>query len=130
MPSELRPQSLKRKLTAKPYKVKRARAIPTEVVNEKLQLLEQKEQENPEGDDKSIKAENESDEEFDDVSHSVAVINNLHRNKTYEMISFQDEEGRDQEMDDDIDYGNNYFDNGEGFNEEDDNLDDGDGPVY
>lgn len=46
------------------------------------------------------------------------------------MISFQDEEGRDQEMDDDIDYGNNYFDNGEGFNEEDDNLDDGDGPVY
>lgn len=68
MPSELRPQSHKRKLTVKPNKAKRARAIPTEVVNEKLQLLEQKERENPEGDDKSVKADNESDEEFDDVS--------------------------------------------------------------
>ena len=34
----------------------------------------------------------------------------------------------DDEMDDENDYGNNYFDNGEAFNEEDDNLDDG--PVY
>lgn len=36
----------------------------------------------------------------------------------------------DQEMDEDLDYGNNYFDNGEGYNDEDDNLDEGDGPIY
>lgn len=77
MPSELRPQSRhKRKLTVKPNKVKRARAIPAEVVNEKLQLLEQKEQENTDGDDKSVKAENESDEEFDDVSQLFKIIIN------------------------------------------------------
>lgn len=43
----------------------------------------------------------------------------------------EDEEGgleEDDEMDFENDYGNNYFDNGEAFNEEDDNLDDG--PVY
>lgn len=74
MPSELRPQSHKRKLTGKPNKAKRARVIPTEVVNEKLQLLEQKERENPEGDDKSVKADNESDEEVDDVSSLVAIV--------------------------------------------------------
>ncbi|KAK0096580.1 hypothetical protein PV326_005076 [Microctonus aethiopoides] len=31
----------------------------------------------------------------------------------------------DEEMDDGTDYYNNYFDNGEGYDEEDDNLDDG-----
>lgn len=63
---------------------------------------------------------------------SVPLLQLLVRIKNVEIISFQDEEGKieDQEMDDDLDYGNNYFDNGEGFNEEDDNLDDGDGPVY
>lgn len=46
-------------------------------------------------------------------------------------MKFQDEEGMaDQEMDDDIDYGNNYFDNGEGYNDDDDNLEEGDGPIY
>lgn len=34
----------------------------------------------------------------------------------------------DDEMDEDNDYGATYFDNGEAFNDEDDNLDDG--PVY
>lgn len=84
MPSELRPQSHKRKLTAKPNKAKRARAIPTEVVNEKLQLLEQKERENPDGDDKSVKAENESDEEFDDVS---SIVLHTHFNLSNDSIS-------------------------------------------
>lgn len=32
----------------------------------------------------------------------------------------------DQEMDEENDYGSNYFDNGENYNEEDDNLDEGD----
>ncbi|XP_058118774.1 DNA-directed RNA polymerase III subunit RPC7-like [Anopheles ziemanni] len=39
-----------------------------------------------------------------------------------------EEEVPNDEMDDDNDYGNNYFDNGEAYNDEDDNLDDG--PVY
>jgi hypothetical protein len=42
----------------------------------------------------------------------------------------QDEEGAaDQEMDDDGDYENNYFDNGEGM-DEDDNLDEDDGQTF
>lgn len=42
---------------------------------------------------------------------------------------FQEPEiDEDDEMDEENDYGNNYFDNGEAFNEEDDNLDDG--PIY
>lgn len=38
------------------------------------------------------------------------------------------EEDEDEEMDDGTDYANNYFDNGEAYEEEDDNLDDG--PIY
>lgn len=37
-------------------------------------------------------------------------------------------EDEQDEMDEDNDYGNSYFDNGDAYNEEDDNLDDG--PVY
>lgn len=40
----------------------------------------------------------------------------------------EEEEELDEEMDDGTDYVNSYFDNGEGFDDEDDNLDDG--PVY
>lgn len=38
------------------------------------------------------------------------------------------EEEPDEEMDDGTDYANNYFDNGEGYEDEDDNLDDG--PIF
>lgn len=38
------------------------------------------------------------------------------------------EEDEDEEMDDGTDYANNYFDNGEGYEDEDDNLEDG--PIY
>lgn len=38
------------------------------------------------------------------------------------------EEDEDEEMDDGTDYANNYFDNGEAYEDEDDNLEDG--PVY
>lgn len=37
----------------------------------------------------------------------------------------EDEEEEDEEMDGGTDYANNYFDNGEGFDEEEDNLDEG-----
>lgn len=38
------------------------------------------------------------------------------------------EEEQDEEMDEGTDYVNNYFDNGEEYEDEDDNLDDG--PIY
>lgn len=43
------------------------KAIPTEVVEQKLNILEQKEKENPDGEEKSVKGENETDEELEDV---------------------------------------------------------------
>lgn len=42
-----------------------------------------------------------------------------------EEIEAMDE---DEEMDDGTDYANNYFDNGEDYEDEDDNLEDG--PIY
>lgn len=45
-----------------------------------------------------------------------------------EEETFEEDALEDDEMDAENDYGNSYFDNGEAFNEEDDNLDDG--PVY
>lgn len=68
MPSELRPQSKRKSTNATPNKAKRVKVVPAQVVEEKLKILEQKERENPEGDDRSVKAENESDEEVENVS--------------------------------------------------------------
>ena len=73
MPAELRPQN-KRKSQAKPNRIKRIKAIPSEEVEKKIKILEQKEKEAKEGDDKSVKADNESDEEFDNVSHKMRII--------------------------------------------------------
>lgn len=67
MPAELRPQS-KRKAVTKPTKAKRIKIVPTEVVEEKLKILEQKEKENPEADDKSIKGEEDSEDDLENVS--------------------------------------------------------------
>lgn len=62
--------------------------------------------------EKQIKQEVEEDEEKD----------------SDEEMDDDYEEVMDEEMDDGTDYVNNYFDNGEAFDDEDDNLDDG--PVY
>lgn len=48
--------------------------------------------------------------------------------KDPDEIIEDEEEDVDEEMDDGTDYVNNYFDNGEGYDEEEDNIDDG--PVY
>jgi hypothetical protein len=66
MPAELRPLS-KRKAIGKPNKAKRIKVVPTEVVEQKLKILEQKEIENPDGDEKSIKGD-ESDDDLENVS--------------------------------------------------------------
>lgn len=67
MPSELRPSN-KRKHLAKPNRAVRMKAMPTEIVDQKLKILEQKEKEQPDGDERSVKGENESDEDMENVS--------------------------------------------------------------
>jgi hypothetical protein len=89
MPTELRPSS-KRKNTARPNKAKRLKAVPKEVVEQKLKILEQKEMENPDGEEKSVKGDNESDEEIENVSDDCRIVErifiefetNLNRRKT------------------------------------------------
>lgn len=66
MPAELRPQS-KRKATMKPAKAKRVKIIPNIFVEEKLKILEQKEKENPETDEKSAKGDEDSEEDVENV---------------------------------------------------------------
>lgn len=79
----------------------------TVVQNTEAKLEQQKNTKQTQGNlDKEIKEEQEEDEE-----------NSEEEMKEYEEV--------DEEMDDGTDYVNNYFDNGEGFDDEDDNLDDG-----
>lgn len=101
MPAELRPNfSKKNKVSdGDPKPAKKSKEFDLET---RLKMLEQKEllkvKEEP-----KVKEEVESEEEEPENDQF------------------------DTEMDDENDYGNNYFDNGEAFNEEDD-LDDG--PIY
>lgn len=67
MPSELRPASKRRSPIKQPNKAKRLKAMPTEIVEQKLKILEQKEKEHREGDERSVKGDNESDEDLDNV---------------------------------------------------------------
>lgn len=105
MPAELNLQNLKKKLKTKPVVPnKKRKLLKMENVEKELEILEQKENlhEDEEGSDK---AGSDSDEDI------------------------QNGEVEDPELDDETDYHNNYFDNGENyFAEEDDALDDG--PIY
>lgn len=100
MPAELRPNfTKKQKASGEVNKpAKKSKEFDLET---RLKMLEQKElikvKEEP-----KVKEEMESEEEVENDQF-------------------------DTEMDDENDYGNNYFDNGEAFNEEDD-MDDG--PIY
>lgn len=107
-------------------------------MDEKLKVLEDKEllgtaSKNKEpADPANAKEGNNSDEEDDD--DEVRVVCRAKPRKHCNFLTFfvcnQElaEDEQDGEMDEDNDYGNSYFDNGEGFNEEDDNMDDG--PIY
>ncbi|XP_013140133.1 PREDICTED: DNA-directed RNA polymerase III subunit RPC7-like [Papilio polytes] len=107
MPAELRPQANRVRSIARKRKLDDAN-----VLSKKLQTLEKKEtlDENDEGtenkDEDTVKKENENEDDED----------------------LEDEEEQEYEIDEGTDYANNYFDNGEDYDEEDDNLDDG--PVY
>ena len=110
-PKELGPSTADKKANKrnKALKVKipskRAKVANTEELLNKL--------ENAEKNEKEVESESESENEDDDKKSD----------KNEEM----DEDEPDEEMDDGTDYANNYFDNGEGYlDEEDDNLDEGD----
>ena len=110
LPQELKPVKTKRKhkkRESRPNLVKRKQVD----VDTKLKELESKEATNKGDDsDKDIAAE-ESDSDEED-------------RKTGENVS--DIEDPDDEMDGGTDYASNYFDNGEGYEDgEDDNLDEG-----
>lgn len=108
MPFELRSAAYKKKLSSlKPSKAKKLK-MDTDNIQEKLKILEQKESEKSDQFEtqNKVKGDNDSDDDLEN-----------------------EEQADDQDMDEG-DYENNYFDNGEGYNDEDDNLDDGDGPVY
>ncbi|KAB0804214.1 hypothetical protein PPYR_01184 [Photinus pyralis] len=98
LPTELRP-----KLIAKRMKLKESKTVD---VNFRLNQLEKLEEKTEKAMDVSVKEEAEPDEEEEEVQEN------------YE----------DEDMDDGTDYANNYFDNGEAYEDEDDNLDDG--PIY
>lgn len=102
MPSELQVINKTRKLAMRTSTgaTKRKQARTANIEN-RLKLLEEKERDN---DDIETLAKSESDQEP------------------------EEEEVVDDEMDEENDYGNSYFDNGEAYNEEDDNMDDD--PVY
>ncbi|XP_057318479.1 DNA-directed RNA polymerase III subunit RPC7-like [Microplitis mediator] len=104
MPRELKPVEKKRK-AADPVQDVKAKKVKEIKIDEKLAKLEALEESKKDNDDEEEKAKSgdEDDEEEKDA----------------------EEDLEDEEMDDGTDYANNYFDNGEGYDDEDDNLDDG-----
>jgi DNA-directed RNA polymerase III subunit RPC7 len=104
MPQELRPSSKRKVSTAKPI-IKEKKPKPNVDIDTKLNILEQRENQLPVEEEETDKKKDSDDDE--------------------------EKEGEDEKMmDSDLedDYGNNYFDNGEGFDSED--GDDGEGPTY
>ncbi|XP_034934084.1 DNA-directed RNA polymerase III subunit RPC7-like [Chelonus insularis] len=111
MPRELKSSLAKRKAKELKELKQTAKKIKKEVdIDKKLAELEKKENTNE--NEAEEDADNDEDDEDKDPDENV-----------------EDEEAEvDEEMDDGTDYVNNYFDNGEGYDDEEDNLDDG--PIY
>ena len=112
-PQELRPDFRKRMARkrrasgAKPKLVSRKKDV-----SKTLEELEKKEGDEKSEDDEEGKEKN--DDDSDDEKKENATVEE------------SDKEEIDEEMDDGTDYANNYFDNGEGYlDDEDDNLDEG-----
>lgn len=106
MPAELKPQLRKRKGQKFEKPLKKQKNVDVEL---KLQELEKKENSQQSDTEEEEKEEEETEEKDDEHAED-------------------EEEELDEEMDEGTDYLNNYFDNGEGYDDEDDNLDDG--PIY
>lgn len=106
MPVELKPQLRKRKgQKCENPQIKRKNVD----IESKLQELEKKESLQQSDAEEEEKEEEEAEGKDDEQAED-------------------EEEELDEEMDEGTDYVNNYFDNGEGYDDEDDNLDDG--PIY
>lgn len=104
-PVELRPQASR-------TRVSRKRKIDDpEEIAKKLLTLEEKE------------SQEETEDTADNNENKEAV-----KKDPVDDEELEDEEEQYVDIDDGTDYANNYFDNGEEYDEEDDNLDDG--PVY
>ncbi|KAK0162069.1 hypothetical protein PV327_008434 [Microctonus hyperodae] len=104
LPSELMPKALKRKRGEAKKIIKKPKVVD---IDKKLEELEKKETMQDSDTEETAKADGDDEEKDPDEN-------------------VEDEEVEvDEEMDDGTDYYNNYFDNGEGYDEEDDNLDDG-----
>ncbi|XP_076244620.1 RNA polymerase III subunit G [Calliopsis andreniformis] len=106
MPAELKPQARKRKGPKVTKSQKKRKNVDVE---SKLQELEKKESSQQSDVEEEEKEEEETEEKEDEHVE-------------------EEEEEIDEEMDEGTDYANNYFDNGEAYDDEDDNLDDG--PIY
>ncbi|VVC90902.1 unnamed protein product [Leptidea sinapis] len=107
MPPELRPQAGSVRST-----LRKRRLDDPKDIEKRLKLLEKKESQ-------------EDTMEVVDTNTSTAQIP---KNEDDIDEDLEDEEEQEDEIDDGTDYANNYFDNGESYEDEDDNLDDG--PVY
>lgn len=103
MPGELKPQAGRVRVAAR----KRKLEDPADIAK-RLQTLEKKESQ-----ETNENMETNEDEEA------------LKKAENEEEV--EDEQEQEYEMDDGTDYANNYFDNGDDYDEEDDNDD---GPVY
>ena len=112
LPAELKPVKMKKKSSkdAKPNLLAKKSKLDIE---KRLKQLESKEQSS-----KDEGSDQEEKEESDDNDESKSAAGDI-----------SGEEEPDEEMDDGTDYANNYFDNGEAYEDgEDDALEDGD--VY
>ena len=104
MPEELKPKTIKRKKTN--LKISVNKKIKDIDVSSKLQELEQKETtQHSDNEDEEKEDENGNDDVEDKVD--------------------DEEENVDEEMDEGTDYVNSYFDNGEMYEDDDENLSDG-----
>ncbi|CAG9837262.1 unnamed protein product [Diabrotica balteata] len=103
-PSELRPKVLVKRVP----KSEKSKNVNIE---QRLNALEKLEVKTENVETTKVKTEVEENDDDEDKG---------------EFEGLEDEE--DEEMDDGTDYANNYFDNGEGYEDEDDNLEDG--PIY
>ncbi|KAL2715095.1 hypothetical protein V1478_014793 [Vespula squamosa] len=109
VPSELKPSLRRQKSQATIQPKKKQKTVDIE---SKLQELEKKET-NQQGD-----VQEEEEEKADEEAEE---------KETDEVVEDEEEE-LDEEMDEGTDYVNSYFDNGEGYDDEEDNMDDG--PIY
>jgi len=107
LPKELKIGVQKRTKSVKPNLTDRKSKIGN--IEDRLKNLEEKEKKDDSDEDEEIDKKGGNDSEDEEKKEADEEL----------------EEEADEEMDDGTDYANNFFDNGEGYEDEDDNLDEG-----